>query len=67
MVAAAAKKLRVRLEAVDSGGMLPLRATERIFTTAHSFQRFLQKTLPNHLGEMPVASKEGLRPGRRED
>jgi deoxyribodipyrimidine photo-lyase len=55
MVAAAAKKLKVRLEAVDSCGMLPLRATERIFTTAHSFRRFLQKTLPEYLGEMPAA------------
>jgi deoxyribodipyrimidine photo-lyase len=56
MVAAAAKKLKVRLEAVDSCGMLPLRATDRIFTTAHSFRRFLQKTLPDHLGEMPEAA-----------
>ncbi|HEY2822123.1 MAG TPA: hypothetical protein VGJ06_13855 [Candidatus Acidoferrum sp.] len=54
MVAAAAKKLKVRLEAVDSCGMLPLRATERIFTTAHSFRRFLQKTLPQHLGAVPT-------------
>jgi deoxyribodipyrimidine photo-lyase len=56
MVAAAAKKLKVRLEAVDSCGMLPLRATERIFTTAHSFRRFLQKALSNHLGEVPEAT-----------
>ncbi len=56
MVAAAAKKLKVRLEAVDSCGMFPLRATDRIFTTAHSFRRFLQKTLPTHLGEMPEAA-----------
>jgi deoxyribodipyrimidine photo-lyase len=56
MVAAAANKLKVRLEAVDSCGMLPLRATDRIFTTAHSFRRFLQKTLPSHLDEMPEAA-----------
>ncbi len=54
MVAAAAKKLNVRLEAVDSCGMLPLRATDRIFTTAYSFRRFLQKTLPQHLSENPA-------------
>ena len=53
MVAGAAKKLKVRLEAVDSCGMFPLRATDRIFTTAHSFRRFLQKTLPEHLGVVP--------------
>jgi deoxyribodipyrimidine photo-lyase len=56
MVAAAAKKLKARLEAVDSCGMLPLRATDRIFTTAHSFRRFLQKTLPEHLAEAPAAA-----------
>ena len=54
MVAAAAKKLAVRLEAVDSCGMLPLRVTDRIFTTAHSFRRFLQKALPQHLDETPA-------------
>ena len=56
MVAAAGEKLKVRLEAVDSCGMLPLRATDRIFTMAHSFRRFLQKTLPQHLGETPEAA-----------
>jgi len=59
MVAAAAKRLPVRLEAVDSCGMLPLRATDRIFTAAHSFRRFLQKTLPSHLDEIPA--REPLR------
>lgn len=56
MIAAAGKKLKVRLEAVDSCGMLPLRATERLFTMAHSFRRFLQKTLPQHLSETPNAA-----------
>ena len=56
MVAAAAKRLKVRLETVDSCGLLPLRATDRIFTMAHSFRRFLQKTLPLHLGEAPSAA-----------
>src|SRR6202161_2593117 len=56
MVTAAAKKLKMRLEAVDSCGMSPLRATGRIFTTAHLFLGFLQKTLPDHLGEVPEAA-----------
>jgi deoxyribodipyrimidine photo-lyase len=55
MVAAAAKKLTVRLEAVDSNGLLPLRATTQVFPTAYSFRRFLQKTLPPHLVEPPKA------------
>lgn len=49
----AASRLPVRLEAVDSNGLLPLRATDRVFTTAFSFRAFLQKQLPPHLGEFP--------------
>lgn len=53
MVEAAASRLPVRLEAVDSNGLLPLRATDRVFTTAFSFRAFLQKQLPPHLIEFP--------------
>ena len=35
MIAAVAPRLSVKLEQVDSNGLLPLRATERVFTTAH--------------------------------
>ncbi len=53
MVASAAKKLKVRLEAVDSNGLLPIRATDQVFPTAYAFRRFLQKNLPSHLLEFP--------------
>ncbi|MFP6764707.1 MAG: deoxyribodipyrimidine photolyase [Planctomycetaceae bacterium] len=53
MLNAVAGNLPVRLEAVDSNGLLPLRATDRIFTTAYSFRRFLQKELPQHLLQLP--------------
>jgi deoxyribodipyrimidine photo-lyase len=53
MIRSAAERLPVRVEAVDSNGLLPLRAAERAFTTAHSFRRFLQKTLPAHLAHAP--------------
>ena len=53
MVRSAAGKLSVRLERVDGNGMLPLAATDRVFTTAYSFRRFLQKHLPPHLWEYP--------------
>jgi deoxyribodipyrimidine photo-lyase len=56
MVRAAAKKLAVRLETVDSNGLLPMRAADRDFTTAHSFRRFLQKNLRPHLDELPRSS-----------
>jgi deoxyribodipyrimidine photo-lyase len=55
MVRAAARKLAVRLEQVDSNGLLPLRGTTRVFTTAHSFRAFLQKELPPHLSDFPLA------------
>src|SRR5215203_1894542 len=53
MVAAAARKLKVRMEKVDSNGVLPLRSTDRVFTAAFHFRRFLQKTLPDHLADFP--------------
>ena len=55
MVAAAAKILPLKLEQVDSNGILPLRATERVFTTAFSFRAFLQKELPAHFEHFPKA------------
>jgi len=55
MVAAAGRKVPVCMEAVDSNGILPLAAADRVFTTAYSFRRFLQKTLPSHLGRFPRA------------
>ena len=44
MVAAAAARLPVLLEAVDSNGLLPLRAADQDFITAYHFRRFLQKS-----------------------
>ena len=52
-VAAVAPRLSVHLEAVDGNGILPMRSTQRVFTTAHSFRAFLQKELPPHLAEAP--------------
>lgn len=54
MTEAAAKKMPVRLESVDSNGILPLQATNKEFTTAYSFRRFLQKTLRPHLDQLPI-------------
>jgi deoxyribodipyrimidine photo-lyase len=54
MRAAAARALPVRLEAVDSNGLLPLRQPGRDFTTAYSFRRHLHKFLPPWLEEAPA-------------
>jgi len=54
MVAAAARQVSVRMEAVDSNGLLPLRAADRVFPAAYPFRRFLQKELPRHLEDFPA-------------
>lgn len=53
MVRKVARRLPVLVEAVDSNGVLPMRATDRVFTTAHSFRRYLQKQLPEHMFDSP--------------
>jgi len=53
MIAAAAGRLDVRLEAVDGNGLHPLRAVDRVFPTAFSFRAHLQKTLRRHLDDVP--------------
>jgi deoxyribodipyrimidine photo-lyase len=55
----AARQIRVRMEKVDSNGLLPMRAADRVFTTAHAFRRFLHRTLPDHLIDAPDANPLG--------
>jgi deoxyribodipyrimidine photo-lyase len=59
MVAAAATRLSVKLESVDSNGLLPLRATEQVFSRAFDFRRYLQKSLPSHLQAFPAKDPLG--------
>ncbi len=53
MVKSAAARLPVLLEQVDSIGLLPMGASDRVFTTAYSFRFFLQKNLKEHLAHRP--------------
>ncbi len=55
MVASAATKIPVHFELVDSNGLLPMRAADKVFATAYAFRRFLQKTLPAFLSDRPRA------------
>ena len=56
------EKIPILLEKVDSNGLLPTDASQREFTTAYSFRRFLQKTLPLYIFDHPrKSSVEGLR------
>lgn len=54
MVAAAARSIDVRLEAVDGNGLLPLAATSRTFAAAAHFRWYVQKTLPDQLRGFPA-------------
>ncbi|HSM06394.1 MAG TPA: deoxyribodipyrimidine photo-lyase [Longimicrobiales bacterium] len=63
MLEAAAGQVPVRFEAVDSHGLLPIREADRDFTVAHSFRRYLHKTLPEHLPERPAEDPVAAAPG----
>jgi len=60
MVESAARRVSVRIEAVDANGLLPMRACDVTQPTAYAFRRFLQKNLRPHLAEQPHASPLGL-------
>lgn len=55
MVDAAAAQVGVRLEKIDSNGLLPIRATDKSYPTAYTFRQYLQKTLRDHLEDVPLA------------
>lgn len=55
LIAEAGREFSCKVEAVDSCGLLPLRATEVTFPTAFAFRRFLQKNLREHLAVFPAA------------
>lgn len=50
-----ASKSAARMEAIDSNGLMPIRASKRLFTTARSFRQYLQRELPDQLPTMPLA------------
>lgn len=72
MQQAVAGRLGVRLESIDSNGLLPLRAVDRTYPAAYHFRRALQKNLPDHLlhapspdpaeGSLPAIDSERLAP-----
>ncbi|MFM2161029.1 MAG: hypothetical protein RLZZ383_541 [Pseudomonadota bacterium] len=55
MLEAAGRSLDVRLEAVDSNGVLPLAQAGRTFTMAQHFRRHLHKTVMPWLQARPVS------------
>jgi deoxyribodipyrimidine photo-lyase len=53
MISAVGRQINVLMEAVDSNGLYPMRAADRVFPTAYAFRRHLQQTLKPHLIVMP--------------
>ncbi|HEY2385061.1 MAG TPA: deoxyribodipyrimidine photolyase [Terriglobia bacterium] len=53
-ITAVAVRSRVLVEKVDSNGIFPMRSTDRLFTSAYSFRRFLQAVLRRHLEQFPL-------------
>ncbi|TAJ03266.1 MAG: deoxyribodipyrimidine photolyase [Planctomycetota bacterium] len=54
-LAAAARQSPVAFEAVDSCGLLPLRAAPGAFARAYDLRRYLQRELAPHLARAPLA------------
>lgn len=55
-VARAADSVEVRLEAIDSNGVLPLSSVPRAYPAAVHFRRHMQRVLREHLREVPSAA-----------
>jgi deoxyribodipyrimidine photo-lyase len=65
LLAAAARVSAVRVEAVDSNGLIPLAAHERAYTSARSFRAFVQRELRSHLRDFPEEHPLESLPRRR--
>jgi deoxyribodipyrimidine photo-lyase len=53
MINAVARRIDVKLEAVDSNGLFPMHMADTEFPTAYAFRRYLQKSLSVYLPVMP--------------
>ena len=62
MVEAAGRVVPVRLEAVDSNGLIPLVDHGKSFSSARSYRAFVQRELRRHLGYFPEERPLGRLP-----
>ena len=53
MIDVAARRLTVRLETVDSNGLIPLAEHGRAFTAARFYRAFVQRVLRDHVAKVP--------------
>lgn len=61
MVKSAARQSKVRLELVDSNGLIPLSANQKAYPSAYAFRRFMQNILPRIILERPNPDSLGKR------
>ena len=59
LIRAVRDTLPAALECVDSNGVIPLRAPERVFTVAHSYRRWMQHHVLDALTELPKVDPIG--------
>ncbi len=62
MIESARRQIPVRLELVDSNGLFPMYATDRVFHRAFDLRRFFQKQLLPHLEAVPRKNPLARRP-----
>lgn len=55
MVPTVARRMNVRVEAVDSNGIVPLAAPDRDFTRAFSYRTYIHKNMREFMGSFPEA------------
>lgn len=58
MIGAAVSQIPMRFEVVDSNGLLPMQAANKVFARAFDFRRFLQEHLLPHLAD--IAKRDPL-------
>jgi len=61
MMTSVGRRIHVLMEAVDSNGLYPMRAADRVFPTAYAFRRHLQHSLKLHLITVPETNPLGDR------
>jgi deoxyribodipyrimidine photo-lyase len=54
MLRLAARRLEVKLESVDSNGLLPMRAADKVYERAFSFRGFFHKNFAKHVDAAPL-------------
>jgi len=60
MTAALAARIKVRFDAVDSTGLIPVASHGRPFPTARGYRAFMQRSLKDHLREFPIEDPADL-------